>query len=418
MSGLKLTPLEKSWVMYDVGNSAFILMLSTVIPIFFNSIAGDSLSAVDYLAFWGYAASIATLMCAFIGPVLGSISDRKGMRMKLFTAILCIGAIGCAALGFMDSWMAFLVILIITRLMYSLSLILYDSMLVDVTTVDRMDSVSSSGYAWGYIGSCVPFVACLVLILGCDSFGITMSMAMTISMIVIAVWWVAASLPLMKRYVQMNHVEENGNALGRLWNTIKDSRNDRRILLFLLAFFFYIDGVYTIIEMATAYGEALGLESSSLLMALLLTQIVAFPCCIAFGRLSYRFDASKLILVCIAGYMFITLFAVFMTTAMEFWMLAFMVGIFQGGIQALSRSHFSKIIPPEKSGEYFGVMDVFGKGASFLGTMSVSAVSQFTGNMSLGIMSLLAFFIIGLMLFILSTKSPSVSMDAEVLSDQ
>ena len=154
------------------------------------------------------------------------------------------------------------------------------------------------------------------------------------------------------------------------------------------------------------------------LMALLLTQIVAFPCCIAFGRLSYRFDASKLILVCIAGYMFITMFAVFMTTATEFWMLAFMVGIFQGGIQALSRSHFSKIIPPEKSGEYFGVMDVFGKGASFLGTMSVSAVSQFTGNMSLGIMSLLAFFIIGLMLFILSTRSPSVSMDAEVLSDQ
>ncbi|MGN0098403.1 MAG: MFS transporter [Candidatus Methanomethylophilaceae archaeon] len=418
MSGLKLTPMEKSWVMYDVGNSAFILMLSTVIPIFFNAIAGDSLSAIDYLAFWGYAASIATLLCAFIGPVLGSISDRKGMRMKLFTLVLCMGALGCAALGFVDSWLAFLVILVITRLMYSLSLILYDSMLVDVTTIDRMDSVSSSGYAWGYIGSCVPFIACLVLILGCDSIGITMSMAMTVSMIVIAVWWVAASLPLIRKYVQKNHVDDNRNALGRLWNTIKGSRNDKKVLLFLLAFFFYIDGVYTIIEMATAYGEALGLESSSLLMALLLTQVVAFPCCIAFGRLSYRFDSAKLILVCIAGYMFITLFAVFMTTATEFWMLAFMVGIFQGGIQALSRSYFSKIIPPEKSGEYFGVMDVFGKGASFMGTVSVSAISQITGNMSLGIMSLLVFFLVGLMMFVLSTRTPSISTETEVLTDQ
>ncbi|MDY5678386.1 MAG: MFS transporter, partial [Candidatus Methanomethylophilaceae archaeon] len=140
--------------------------------------------------------------------------------------------------------------------MYSLSLILYDSMLVDVTTVGRMDSVSSSGYAWGYIGSCVPFMACLVLILRCDSFGITMSTAMTVSMVVIAVWWVAASLPLIRGYVQRNHVDDGGNALSRLWNTIRDSKKDRRILLFLLAFFFYIDGVYTIIEMATAYGEA------------------------------------------------------------------------------------------------------------------------------------------------------------------
>lgn len=302
--------------------------------------------------------------------------------------------------------------------MYSLSLTLYDSMLVDVTTVGRMDSVSSSGCAWRYIGSCVPFMACLVLILGCDSFGITMSTAMTVSMVVIAVWWVAASLPLIRGYVQRNHVDDGGNALGRLWNTIRDSKKVRGILLFLLAFFFYIDGVYTIIEMATAYGEAPGLGSSSLLMALPLTQMVAFPCCIMFGRLSGRFDSAKLILVCITGYMFITLFAVFMTTETEFWILVFMVGIFQGGIQALSRSHFSKIIPPEKSGEYFGAMDVFGKGASFMGTMCVSAVSQVTGNMSLGIMSLLLFFVVGLVMFVMSTRQPSASDGPEVFTDQ
>lgn len=155
-----------------------------------------------------------------------------------------------------------------------------------------------------------------------------------------------------------------------------------------------------------------------MLMALLLTQIVAFPCCIMFGKLSGRFDSAKLILVCITGYMFITLFAVFMTTETEFWILAFMVGIFQGGVQALSRSHFSKIIPPEKSGEYFGVMDVFGKGASFMGTVCVSAVSQVTGNMSLGIMSLLLFFVVGLVMFVMSTRQPSASDGPEVFTNR
>lgn len=406
---MSLTKLERSWILYDVGNSAFILMLSTVIPIFFDSIAGDDLSSVDYLAYWGYSASIATILCALMGPFLGSISDRKGMKSKVFVTVLSIGIVGCAILGFMESWIAFLAILILTRLMYSLSLIVYDSMLVDVTSVKRMDGISASGYAWGYIGSCVPFIACLVLILNHDGFGLGTSEAMMVSMIVIAVWWAAASIPLLRNYVQRHHVDDGDRPFHRLCSTIRESRKDRKVVLFLLAFFFYIDGVYTIIEMATAYGEAIGLDSQSLLLALLATQVIAFPCSLMFGRISSRVDPSKLVLICITAYMFITLFAVFMDSSMEFWILACLVGMFQGGIQALSRSYFSKIIPPEKSGEYFGMMDVFGKGASFLGTMSVSAVSQITGNMSLGIMSLLIFFLVGLMLFVLSTRVPDMS---------
>ncbi len=408
MSGFKLTSIERSWIMYDVGNSAFILMLSTILPIFFDSIAGDSLSSVDYLAYWGYAASIATLACVVIGPILGTMSDRKGMRIRIFSVVLCAGVIGCAALGFIDSWLAFLLILIITRLMYSISLILYDSMLVDVTNVGRMDKISALGYAWGYIGSCIPFVSCLVLILGCDSIGISMGQAMAVSMIIIAVWWLSASIPLIRRYRQINHIGDGDqpNPFRRLYDTIKDSRSEKKVFLFLIAFFLYIDGVYTIIEMATAYGEAIGLESTSLLLALLLTQIVAFPCSIAFGRLSSRFDTVKLICCCIAAYMAITMFAVFMTNETEFWVLAVMVGVFQGGIQAMSRSYFSKIIPPKKSGEYFGLMDVFGKGASFMGTMMVSAVSQITGEMSLGILSLVILFIAGFAVLIMSMNAP------------
>ena len=414
MSGFGLTRTERSWVMYDVGNSAFTLMLSTIVPIYFNSVAGEELSSVDYLAYWGYAASIATLLCAVLGPVLGSYSDRSGWRMRMFVAVLGIGVIGCAALGFVNAWLAFLVVLVITRLGYSLSLVFYDSMLVDVTRPSRSDRVSAAGYAWGYIGSCVPFVACLVLILGCDSMGITMGQAMTVSMIVIAAWWVAASIPLIRNYRQVHSVDANSEGAFRtLARTIRNARSEKKAFLFLVAFFFYIDGVYTIIEMATAYGQAIGLDTSMLLVALLMTQIVAFPCTIAFGRLSSRFDTGRLIAVCVVAYMLITVVAFFMTNIAQFFALAFLVGMFQGGIQALSRSHFSRIIPPERSGEFFGLMDIFGKGASFTGTLVVSAVSQATGETSIGILSLVVLFAIGLVLLFRSVRTPSDRVPAD-----
>ncbi len=414
MSGFGLTRTERSWVMYDVGNSAFTLMLSTIVPIYFNSVAGEELSSVDYLAYWGYAASIATLLCAVLGPVLGSYSDRSGWRMRMFVAVLGIGVIGCAALGFVNAWLAFLVVLVITRLGYSLSLVFYDSMLVDVTRPSRSDRVSAAGYAWGYIGSCVPFVACLVLILGCDLMGITMGQAMTVSMIVIAAWWVAASIPLIRNYRQVHSVDAHSEGAFRtLARTIRNARSEKKAFLFLVAFFFYIDGVYTIIEMATAYGQAIGLDTSMLLVALLMTQIVAFPCTIAFGRLSSRFDTGRLIAVCVVAYMLITVVAFFMTNIAQFFALAFLVGMFQGGIQALSRSHFSRIIPPERSGEFFGLMDIFGKGASFTGTLVVSAVSQATGETSIGILSLVVLFAIGLVLLFRSVRTPSDRVPAD-----
>ena len=206
MSSFKLTVTERSWVMYDVGNSAFTLMLSTIIPIYFNSIAGEDLGSVDYLAYWGYAASIATIACALLGPVLGAVADRRGMKIRLFSCALAVGVVGCAALGFVNEWLVFLIVLVITRLGYSLSLVFYDSMLVDVTPVENMHRVSAAGYAWGYIGSCIPFVVCLVLILGCESFGLTMGSAMTISLIIIAAWWAVVTIPLLRRYRQTHYV--------------------------------------------------------------------------------------------------------------------------------------------------------------------------------------------------------------------
>lgn len=409
MENTKLTKLEKYWILYDVGNSAFVLLVSTIIPIYFNYLAGNAgLSEVDYLAYWGYAASIATVIVALIGPVLGSIADTKNFKKPLFTACMMVGVIGCAALSVPSSWIVFLAIFVIAKVGYNASLIFYDSMLVDITTPERMDVVSSSGYAWGYIGSCVPFVISLVFVLMYESFGMTLHTAMMIAFFLNAAWWLLVTVPLLKKYEQANYTElpqhPVRDAFRRLGATLKDIGGQKNIFLYLLSFFFFIDGVYTIIEMATAYGSSLGLDSQGLLLALLVTQIVAFPFALIFGRLSKKYPTDLLIKVCIIAYTCIALFAIQLDKQWEFWMLAVFVGMFQGAIQALSRSYFAKIIPAEKSGEYFGIYDICGKGASFLGTTLVGIVAQLTGaaNAGVGIISVL--FVIGFLLFCKAAK--------------
>ncbi len=402
---MKLNGKEKRWILYDVGNSAFVLLVATIIPIYFNYLAGKAgLSDVDYLAYWGYAASICTVIVAILGPVLGTIADTKGYKKPIFMISILIGTIACSLLGLMVQWMAFLIVFLIAKVGFSASLIFYDSMLSDITDEERMDYVSSQGYAWGYIGSCVPFVLCLVIVLGSDPLGIRMETAMGIAFVLIAVWWLLMSLPLLKNYEQKYYVEKKPHAIAqsfkRLGGTFKNMKEEKQVFMFLLAFFFYIDGVYTIIDMATAYGSALGLDSTGLLLALLVTQIVAFPCAIIFGNLSYRIRTEKLIIVCIFAYLGIAIFAVFLKTQLQFWILAILVGMFQGGIQALSRSYFTKIIPEEHSGEYFGLMDICGKGASFVGTTIVSIVSQLTGNISMGVGMIAILFCIGIVIFL------------------
>ena len=402
----KLTSLERKWVMYDVGNSAFTLLVSTLIPIYFNSLAESAgMSSVDYLAYWGYAISLSTLLVAICGPITGAASDKKGRKKLLFTLAILVGAAGCLAMGFARQWMLFLIIFVIAKSSYALSLIIYDSMLVDVTTEDRMDSVSSQGFAWGYIGSCIPFVLCLLLVLNAGKLGMSMSTAMLISFVIVAFWWVAVSLPFLKVYEQKYFVsrrEESKSLFSQLGSTLREMAKDKRILLFMIAFFFYIDGVYTIIDMSTAYGSALGLDSTGLLLALLMTQIVAFPSAIIMGRLARKMKSEVLITICIIAYFCIAVFAVFMSSQIHFWILAIGVGMFQGGIQALSRSYFTKIIPPEKTGEYFGFLDICGKGASLMGTLVMSAVTQITGHQQFGVGAIALFFLVGLVFFRLS----------------
>ena len=412
MSKLKLTPAEHSWILYDVGNSAFTLLVATIIPIYFNFLAEQAgLSNVQYLAYWGYAASAATLLVAVLGPVFGALADTQGYKKLIFLLFLGVGLLGCVGLGFVRHWLWFLGIFVIARVGYSGSLIFYDSMLSDITEADRMDHVSSQGYAWGYIGSCIPFAVCLLLVLGAEGLSLSMVTSMALAFGITALWWLGFTLPLLRRYEQRHFVERRPHAIresfARLGRTLARARQEKKIFLFLLAFFFYIDGVYTIIDMATAYGEALGLDSAGLLLALLVTQIVAFPSAILFGRLARRFSGEQLIPLCIAAYFGIAIYAMFLRTQGQFWVLAVLVGLFQGGIQALSRSYFARIIPANQSGEYFGLLDICGKGASFMGTTVVSVVSQLTGNISLGVGMIALLFLVGLFLFRKAAKLPA-----------
>lgn len=206
----RLTSLERNWILYDVGNSAFVLMVATLIPIFFNALAeSGGLSSVEYLAYWGYASSAVTIITAVLSPILGTVADTKGFKKPIFILCVFVGIVGCCAMGAAAAWLPFLVIFVIAKVGFSGSLVFYDSMLSDVTTPERMDEVSSRGYAWGYIGSCVPFVVCLGLVLGAGSIGISQMTALNLALLLTAAWWLLTTLPLLKSYKQLYYVETN-----------------------------------------------------------------------------------------------------------------------------------------------------------------------------------------------------------------
>ena len=401
--------LEWYWILYDIGNSAFTLLISTIMPIYFNGLAeSGGIDATTATAYWGYAASIVTLCVAVLGPILGTLSDFNGYKRPIFFFFAIAGVIGCAALGIPMPWLVFLIVFIITKIFYSASLVFYDSMLVDVTVPSRTDDVSAKGYAWDYIGSCIPFLISIAIVLLTD---LPYSVSIPVALVINAAWWLAFTIPLIKNYRQKHFVprtrhavRDNFKRLFSVFSKKSDVPNKKGIILFLIAFFLFIDGVYTIIDMATSFGTALGFDTTNLLLALLLTQVIAFPAAIVFGKLAGKVRNDILILVCIVAYTGVGLFAVFMTEVWQFWMLAVAVGLFQGGVQALSRSYFAKIIPADQSGCLFGILDIFGKGAAFIGTLVVGAVTQATGSVNMGAIPIVCLFVLGIIVFLIAAK--------------
>ena len=400
-----LSKRERSWVLYDVGNSAYVMLAATLIPIYFSAIAEPGSSAV---VAWGYATTVASLALALLMPFLGSLADLKGNKKKFLAGTIGTGAVLLAVMGVPGNAMVFLAIYVFSSVMLNASLVFYDAFLVDATEQDRYDEVSSQGYAWGYIGSCIPFIVCLVIVLFGSGFGIGQLDGIRISFVITAAWWLVFSVPVL-RDVHQTHFKAREEHLFRhtlkgLVGTCKKIARDRRLLMYMLAFFFYIDGVHTIITMSTSYGTDLGIDSTQLVLALLVTQFVAFPSAIAYGRLAGRFGTKRMLLIAVFAYFCITLFAAFfLRSAAEFWVLAVCVGLFQGGIQALSRSEFGKLIPKENANEYYGFFDIFGKYATIMGTLLVSVFTQLTGSSSFGVLSVAVLFIVG---FVLLWKMP------------
>lgn len=400
-----LSKRERSWVLYDVGNSAYVMLAATLIPIYFSAIAEPGSSAV---VAWGYATTVASLALALLMPFLGSLADLKGNKKRFLAGTIGTGAVSLAVMGVPGNAMVFLAIYVFSSVMLNASLVFYDAFLVDATEQDRYDEVSSQGYAWGYIGSCIPFIVCLVIVLFGSSFGIGQLDGIRISFVITAAWWLVFSVPVL-RDVHQTHFKAREEHLFRhtlkgLVGTCKKIARDKRLLMYMLAFFFYIDGVHTIITMSTSYGTDLGIDSTQLVLALLVTQFVAFPSAIAYGRLAGRFGTKRMLLIAVFAYFCITLFAAFfLRSAAEFWVLAVCVGLFQGGIQALSRSEFGKLIPKENANEYYGFFDIFGKYATIMGTLLVSVFTQLTGSSSYGVLSVAVLFIVG---FVLLWKMP------------
>ena len=407
---MKYTKQERNWVMYDVGNSALVLFNTSVVPIYFDAI-NTGASSAELVTAWANAQTAASLVVALLMPVLGSLADYAGNKIKFFLGFFLTGLVLCFAQAIPMGAMPFLVVYVLCTIGLNSSMTFYDAMLPDITTDDRMDTVSSSGYAWGYIGSCVPFIVCILLILvGPSALGLDMLFCVQVSFIITGIWWLAFTVPLVRTYKQRYAKElapgetfggEVVKTIRGLGTTMRRIAQDRAILIYMIAFFFYIDGVHTVISMATTYGTSLGLDSTALILALLVTQFVAFPSAIAYGSLAKKHGTLRMILIAVAAYVGIVLFAAFfLKSEVEFWILAVVVGMFQGGIQALSRSYFGKLIPKERSNEYYGFFDIFGRYASVMGTLLVSVVTSLTGDASLGVLSIGILLVVGFVMLI------------------
>ena len=417
----KLTTSEKSWILYDVGNSAFTMLACSLIPIWFKDLAigtgPGQITGDQATAYYAIAISVVTVIVAVLGPITGVLADHKGKKKIFFTTTVALGVVGCILNGFAMSWVAFILIYVFARIFYQMSLVIYDSMLNDVTVEERMDEVSSYGYAWGYIGSCIPFIVAMVAYilsggLSEDLMWFSPQVGMIIGYTVTGLWWFAVTVPLIKNYKQVNYTEAEHGAIAKVFSKIgatlkKIATQDKKVLFFLIAFFLYIDGVGTIIDNCINIGTDLGLPTVGQVVFLLATQVVAFGGSLVFARLSRKLNTVTLILICIFGYFCVCLYALTLHTLIDFGILAFGVGCFQGSIQSLSRSYFSKIIPPENSGEYFGIYDIFSKGASFLGSAVIAWVKLAGGTINIAVASLAVFFALGFLFLKIADKQPS-----------
>jgi len=404
-----MTGQEFAWVLYDVGNSAFVLIVVTALmPIYFKDVAALTMSGADSTANWGFANAAASCILAVLAPVLGAMADYPNMKKRLFLFFLLLGI--CFTLSLLlvgrGQWLLCLSLFIFARVGWAGANIFYDAFLVDVASRERMDIISTLGYGYGYVGSVIPFLLIIGLILGIGMQDGLPVGAIRASFIIVALWWLLFSLPAVKKLKQIHSLPAEASpvtgSLRRLRRTMREIRQHKQVFLFLAAYFFYIDGVGTIVTMSTAYGRDLGFGVTMLIVMLLLIQLVAFPFSILFGRLAEIYSTRTMLFSGILVYCLATLLAFFLSSVEDqalkttlFWTVAFLIASSMGGVQALSRSYYGKLIPAEKSAEFFGFYNVFGKFAAISGPLLMGLVGHITGETRWGILSILLLFAFG-----------------------
>lgn len=402
---MKLTREERSWVFVDCGNSAYSMAVTTaLLPIIFGMFENVK-SSMDL----GYFNSIASILVAVLSPILGAIADYKDKKKRFFVFFTALGVIATAALAFVSpssgQWKLLVFFFVLSAIGFAGSNIFYDAFLVDITSDERMDKVSSSGFAFGYISSVIPFGISLVLIY---LMGMDKAIGYQIGFIITALWWGLLTLPMIRDVKQRHYIEPEPrpviNSFKRLGATFKNIRQHKIVFIFLGAYFFYIDGVDTIIKMVVPYATSVlggdSLDTFTLLGILLIIQIIAFPCAILYGNLAKRFSARTMIVVGIITYIVSCIAAYFISSVWHVFILGALIGSAQGGIQALSRSYYAKIVPKEKANEFFGFYNIFGKFSAIVGPTVMSLTTTITGNARMSIFGVIPLFIIGFIIFI------------------
>lgn len=406
---MKLTKEEKSWILYDCGNSAYSMAVTTaLLPIVFGMFSNIQ-SSMDL----GYFNSIASILIAVLSPILGTIADYKDKKKRFFLFFALIGILFTASLAFVapasGQWQLLVIFYVLSAIGFAGANIFYDSFLVDITSDERMDKVSTRGFAYGYIFSVIPFGISLLLIL---FMGMDKVIGYQIGFIVTALWWGLLTIPMIRDVKQKYYIEPEPqpviNSFKRLAYTFKNIRQYKTVFVFLVAYFLYIDGVDTIIKMVVPYATSVlggnAMDTFTLLGILLIIQIIAFPCAIIYGNLAKRYSTRTMIIVGIFTYIISCVAAFFITSVWHVFILGAMIGSAQGGIQALSRSYYAKIIPKDKSNEFFGFYNIFGKFAAIVGPTMMALTTTLTGVAKFSILAIIPLFIAGFFVFITLPK--------------
>ena len=417
---LHFTKEEISWILYDIGNSAQVLTTCTVIfPLLIAKITPENSSV-----YVGWANTIYAIVLAVLSPVLGTVADYKGKKMQMFKFFLFLGIAGGfgLALPFID-YKAALILFVIAMLGYNGSIIFYDAFIVDVCDDERVDKVSAAGYAWGYIGSVLPFLIfiipfAIVTLFGNEqgsvmigNFELSYRLACSMTMGMAVLWWLFYSRPMLKNVKQKHYYEPESHyvkkSFVKLWNTFRNVKKNKNIFMFCLSYFFYIDCVNTVIKMAVSLATEMGISDVMSLVVVIFINIIACQASIIFGKLVGRFGSKKMIYAGIIGYIGVIASGVLIQSNANFiWVVAILVGLFQGGIQSVSRSYFAKLIPDKAdSNEFFGFFSVFSKFSAILGPMCVSVLIMLTGKTQYGILGLIPLMILGA-IFLAFVKDP------------